>query len=517
MSPRPELTLQTLRSEIRSGAIDTVIVALPDPFGRLVGKRFRAEIFIDSVLEHGTHGCNYLLTVNMEMDPLEGFKVASWEAGFGDFTLQPDLPTLRILPWQPGTALVFCDHTKPGVTAQVKPPDARDRSADALVRVSGKPHLRTRASALLSPPEQLQPGGALVAEAPRSVLRGQIDALAKAGMTCLCASELEFYLFNQTYHSAHAAGYRDLQPSSDYRIDYHLMQPARDEPLMRAIRNGMTAARVPVESSKGEWSRGQHEINFVCADPLAMADMHLLFKQGVKEIADQHGKSVSFMAKYAPSEAGNSCHIHISLWKGHRPLFWDGEAPKPVRGVPKQNNAARPSVRGAPSTLFRQFLGGLMKYSPEFCLFYAPTINSYKRYQPGSWAPTRMAWALDNRTVGFRVVGEGPSFRIENRMPGADANPYLAFAAMLAAGRAGVVEELDCGEEYLGNAYVDKTLPRLPSTLRDATDLFATSALARSSFGDDVVDFYVHHARLEIEAFNNAVTDWEKSRYFERI
>ncbi len=467
------MTLQTLRTQVRSGAIDTVIVALPDPFGRLVGKRFRAEIFLDSVLKHGTHGCNYLLTVNMEMDPLEGFKVASWEAGFGDFALQPDMPTLRILPWQPGTALVFSDHTKPD--------------------------------------------GALVAEAPRSVLRGQIDALEKAGMTCLCASELEFYLFNQTYHAAHVAGYRDLQPSSDYRIDYHLMQPTRDEPLMRAIRNGMTAARVPVESSKGEWSRGQHEINFVCGDPLAMADMHVLFKQGVKEMAEQHGKSISFMAKYAPGEAGNSCHIHISLWKARRPLFWDGEAPKPARGAPRQNDAAHRSERGAPSTLFRQFLGGLMKYSPEFCLFFAPTINSYKRFQPGSWAPTRMAWAVDNRTVGFRVVGEGASFRVENRMPGADANPYLAFAAMLAAGRAGIAESLDCGEEYLGNAYVDKALPRLPSTLRDATDLFANSALARSSFGDDVVDFYVHHARLEIEAFNNAVTDWEKTRYFERI
>jgi glutamine synthetase len=464
------MTLQALRAEVRSGAIDTVIVALPDPFGRLVGKRFRGEVFLESVLKHGTHGCNYLLTVNMEMDPLDGFKIASWEAGFGDFTLRPDVATLRILPWQPGAALVFSDHTKPG--------------------------------------------GALVAEAPRSVLRGQVEALAKAGMTCLCASELEFYLFNQTYHSAHANGYRDLQPSSDYRIDYHLMQPTRDEPLMRAIRNGMTAARVPVESSKGEWSRGQHEINFVCTDPLAMADMHSLFKQGVKEIADQHGKSVSFMAKYAPGEAGNSCHIHISVWKGRRPLFWDGEGPGPTH---KQNNTTHSSGRGGPSTLFRQFLGGLMKYSPEFCLFYAPTINSYKRFQPGSWAPTRMAWALDNRTVGFRVVGEGSSFRIENRMPGADANPYLAFAAMLAAGRAGIAEELDCGEEYLGNAYVDKALPRLPSTLRDATDLFAGSALARSSFGDDVVDFYAHHARLEIEAFNNAVTDWEKHRYFERI
>jgi glutamine synthetase len=389
--------------------------------------------------------------------------VASWETGFGDFVLRPDLDTLRLLPWQPGAALVFCDH----------------------VRADGK----------------------LVEESPRSVLRRQLYVLKNQGFSCNCASELEFYLFNQSYHSAFTGGYRDLQPSSDYRIDYHLMQPTRDEPLMRAVRNGMTAARVPVESSKGEWSCGQHEINFIYADPLAMADMHVLFKQGVKEIADQHGKAISFMAKYAPTEAGNSCHVHISLWKGGQNLF-AGRA----GGGAKRKGAAEEG-----SKLFRQFLGGLMKYSPELCLLYAPTINSYKRYQPGSWAPTRMAWAVDNRTVGFRVVGEGNSFRIENRMPGADANPYLTFAAMISAGLAGVKEGLDCRAEYTGNAYVDEGLARLPSTLRDATDMFERSKLARSALGNEVVDFYIHHARLEIEAFNNAVTDWEKIRYFERI
>lgn len=451
------MNLETLKRQIRSGALDTVIVALPDPFGRLMGKRFRAEIFLDSVLKHGTHGCNYLLTVNMEMDPLEGFKVANWEAGFGDFALQPDLKTIRILPWQPGAALVICDHVKHD--------------------------------------------GSLVAEAPRSVLRRQLDLLKKQGLTCFCASELEFYLFNQTYEAAFAAAYRDLQPSSDYRIDYHLMQPTRDEALMREIRNGMTAARVPVESSKGEWSRGQHEINFTYDEPLPMADMHLLFKQGVKEIAAAHGKAVSFMAKYAPTEAGNSCHIHMSLWKNGRTAFADEKGRNRTAGSP----------------LFRSFLGGLLKYSPELCLFFASTINSYKRYQPGSWAPTRMAWAFDNRTVGFRVVGEGNSFRLENRMPGADANPYLAFAAMLAAGMAGVREKLDCGKEYLGNAYLDTNLQRLPASLREAADLLERSKLARTAFGDAVVEFYVHHARLEIQAFDNAVTDWEKTRYFERI
>lgn len=461
------MNLQELKAQVRAGTIDTVLVALPDPFGRLVGKRFRADVFLDSVAKQGTHGCNYLLTVNLEMDPLDGFKVASWEKGFGDFTFQPDLSTLRVLPWQTASALVICDHVKHD--------------------------------------------GSLVAEAPRSVLRRQLDRLTNKGFDCFCASELEFYLFNQTYHSAFTSGYRELQPSSDYRIDYHLMQPTRDEGLMRAIRNGMSGAGIPIESSKGEWSRGQHEINFIYTEPLPMADLHVVFKQGIKEIAEQHGKAVSFMAKYAPTEAGNSCHIHMSLWNGGRNAF----AEMGATGARARKKSHGATASG--SKLFRQFLGGLLKYSPELCLFFAPTINSYKRYQPGSWAPTRMAWAMDNRTVGFRVVGEGNAFRIENRMPGADANPYLAFAAMIAAGVAGVEENLDCGDRYAGNAYVDPTLARLPSTLHQATDLLAQSTLAREAFGEDVVDFYTHHARLETEAFNNAVTDWEKARYFERI
>jgi glutamine synthetase len=458
-----KMTLAQLRAQVKSGQIDTVLVGCPDPFGRLVGKRFRADFFLDRVARHGTHGCNYLLTVNLEMDPLEGFKVANWAAGFGDFGFRPDLSTLRVLPWQPGAALVICDH--------------------------------------------VHHDGSLVAENPRSVLRRQLERLERLGLTCYCASELEFYLFNQTYHAAYQNGYRDLEPSSDYRIDYHLMQPTRDEPLMRAIRNGMTAAGIPVESSKGEWSRGQHEINFTYAEPLPIADRHTVFKQGIKEIAEQHGKAISFMAKYAPAEAGNSCHLHLSLWHQGRNVFWDGN------GRGRKGHAA--NVPGTP--LFRQFLGGLMKYAPELCLFSAPTINSYKRFQPGSWAPTRMAWAPDNRTTGFRLVGQGNGFRIENRMPGADANPYLAFASMLAAGLGGVEEKLDCGEPYAGNAYVDTKLPRLPASLRDATDQFEQSALARAAFGEAVVEFYVRHARIEHQAFSDAVTDWERQRYFEQI
>ena len=470
------MTHAQLKTQVRSGAVDTVLVAFPDPFGRLVGKRFRADYFLDSVASHGTHGCSYLLTVNLDMDPLDGFKVANWEAGFGDFAFRPDMASLRALPWQPGAALVFCDLVR------------EEAGRDAFHRVPVKAGSEGR-------------GGTrpyLVAEAPRSVLKRQLDLLKARGLSCCCASELEFYLFNQDYHSAFTCGYRDLQPASDYRIDYHLMQPTRDEPLMRAIRNGMAAARLPIESSKGEWGRGQHEINFTYAEPLAMADMHVLFKHGVREIAEQQGKAVTFMAKYSPAEAGSSCHIHISLWKGGRNIFWDAKSQ-------------------AASKVERQFLAGLMKYSPELCLFSAPTVNSYKRFQPGSWAPTRMAWATDNRTVGFRVVGHGDGFRIENRMPGADANPYLAFAAMIAAGLAGIEERLDCAPEYVGNAYVDPKLARLPASLRDALELFDRSKFARAAFGDEVVDFYVHHARIEQQAFSDAVTDWEKMRYFERI
>ena len=448
------MTSDQLKSKIEQGEIDTVIVAIPDVFGRLVGKRFTGKFYLETVAEHGTHGCNYLLTVNIEMDPQDGFKVANWESGFGDFAMKPDASTYRILPWQPGAALVICDFT----------------------RESGEP----------------------VAEAPRSLLGAQARRVSEQGLACKMASELEFYLFNNSYSEAFADGYRSLTPSSDYRIDYHTMQPARDEALFRQARNMMCDARVPVESSKGEWGRGQHEINFIYDDPLPMADMHTVFKQGIKEIAAQHNRSITFMAKPSMTEAGNSCHIHCSLWKDGANLFWDE------------------SAKG-PSAVFRQFLGGLLKYSPELSYFLAPTINAYKRYQAGSWAPTKMAWSNDNRTVGFRVVGHGKSFRIENRMPGADANPYLAFAATIAAGMAGIREKLDCGEDYKGNAYVDSALYSLPSSLHDAVELLRDSKLARDSFGKEVVEFYCHTGELEVRAFNNSVTDWEKVRYFERI
>lgn len=448
------MTPNELKTQIKAGAIDTVIVVFPDVFGRLVGKRYTGEFFLSHVARDGTHGCNYLLTVNMEMDPMDGFALANWDKGFGDFGLQPDLATLRVIPWLTATALVICDS--------------------------------------------VLPDGSPVEEAPRSMLARQVQRLGKKGMICQIASELEFFLFNTTYHEAHESGFRKLAAASDYRIDYHTMQPAREEALMRPVRNWMQAAEVPIESSKGEWGRGQHEINFVYDEPLRMADMHVIFKQGIKEIAAQQGRSITFMSKLNENEVGSSCHIHASLWRKGQNLFWDGRA-------------------GRESKVFRQFLGGLIRYAPELCYFFAPTINAYKRYQAASWAPTKMAWAYDNRTVGFRVVGEGKSFRIENRMPGADANPYLAFAATIAAGMAGVEEDLDCGEVYRGNAYVDEGLAALPRSLREAARLLSESKLARKVFGDAVVDFYSHTARLEVQAFDNAVTDWERARYFERI
>jgi glutamine synthetase len=448
------LNLAQLKTKLTRGELDTVQVVFPDVFGRLLGKRVTARHFADSILKHGTHACNYLLTVDLEMEPIPGYKLANWESGYGDFALQPDLSTLRLIPWQPGSAMVICD----------------------LLNHSGKP----------------------VEETPRQILRRQIERLAGKRLNCMAASELEFFLFNQTYHDAVTRHFLDLTPSSDYRIDYHISQPSRDEGIMKALRNLMDAADVPIESSKGEWGKGQHEVNFIYDESLAMADRHTVFKQGAREIAAQNGKCVTFMPKFDAAEVGSSCHIHMSLWSRGQNVFWDAKK--------KQG-----------SKIFRQFLGGLMKYGRELCYLFAPTINAYKRYQPGSWAPTKMAWAFDNRTVGYRVVGEGNSFRIENRMPGADANPYLAFAGMLAAGLAGMDEGLDCGEVYTGNAYADQKLPSLPSSLHAAAGLLDKSKVAREAMGDAVIDFYVHTARAEARAYDNAVTDWEQKRYFERI
>ena len=434
--------------------IDTVLVSFPDVFGRLVGKRFTRSHFIRSIVEAGTHACNYLLTVDLDLNPLDGFELASWDQGYGDFHLRPELNTLRRLPWNHGTALVICD----------------------LEFEDGIP----------------------VAVAPRNMLKSQLERLSSRGSLAYMASELEFYLFHETYESAAAKRHCELQQSSSYLIDYDTLQPARDESVLRRLRNEMNDAGITVEGSKGEWGKGQHELNLLYAEALDMADRHTVFKHGAKEIAAQEGRAITFMAKFAGDQAGSSFHLHTSIWdaSAKRNLFSENDEESP---------------------LFRSFLGGLIKYGRELSYFFAPTINSYKRYQAASWAPTSLAWSHDNRTTGFRIVGHGDSLRIENRMPGADANPYLAYAATIAAGMRGIDEKLDCDEPYRGNAYVDPNLARLPRSLEESAELLSASEMARDAFGGDAVDFYVHTARLECQAYRSAVSDWDRNRYFERI
>jgi len=450
------LDIEELAELVERAEIDTVLAVFPDHLGRLLGKRLTGTYFLEG-LERGEVGaCNYLLTADMEMNPLPGFAMAGWDKGYGDFALAPDVRTLRRIPWLPQTALVMCD----------------------LVWENGEP----------------------VVQSPRAILRRQCDLLAERGMKAYVGSELEFYLFLDTHSSLRQRGFKDIRPSSQYRIDYHILQTSSDESVIREIRNAMCAAGIPVEYSKGEWGSGQHEICLCYADALEMADRHAIYKNGAREIATSRGAAISFMAKYNATEAGSGLHIHTSLFDADSEtnLFWDGGA-------------------NGPTDTFRYFMGGLLHLSREFCLFFAPTINAYKRYQETSFAPTRIAWDYDNRTTGFRIIGHGQSFRVENRMPGADANPYLAYAATLAAGLYGIENKIDCKQPFKGNAYAAEDLPQLPSTLREATDLFDRSATARSCFGDDVVDHYVHSARLEQQAFDKAVTDWELYRYFERI
>ncbi|MBE7557469.1 glutamine synthetase [bacterium] len=451
-----KLSLDDLKRLIEKGEIDTILPVFPDHYGRLLGKRLTAEYFLSGVEKGMLHNCNYLLTVDMDMNPIPGFAMASWDKGYGDFVSVMDMGTLRRIPWLPRTALVVCD----------------------LHWENGEP----------------------VAQAPRSILREQCRRLHEAGLYANMGSELEFYLFKESVSAVHERDYKNLHPSSDYRIDYHILHTSLDEPIIRAIRNGMSEAGVPIECSKGEWGAGQHEIGLWYSEALEMADRHVIYKNGVKEIAALAGASATFMAKYDAAQAGSGFHIHTSLvhTKSGRNAFWDEKSHRPT-------------------PLFRQFLGGMLALSREFCLLFTPSLNAYKRYTEDSFAPTRIAWAHDNRTTGYRIVGEGQSFRIENRMPGADGNPYLAFAATLAAGLYGIEHQLDCGEPYEGNAYTATDLPKLPATLKEATELFDKSEAARKLFGDDVVEHYVHAARTEQAAFERAVTDWELRQYFDRI
>ena len=444
------LDLEGLAAQVENGEVDTVVAAFTDMQGRLVGKRVTGRFFLDAVKDEW-HACDYLLTVDMEMEPVPGFKAASWARGYGDFAVRPDLGTLRRIPWLPGTALVLGDVV--------------DHDGNEL------PH------------------------SPRAILKRQLARLAGMGLTAKMASELEFYVFDDSYASAREKHYRDLKTAGWYIEDYHVLETTKREPLMRAIRNGMEAAGIPVQESKGEWGPGQEELNLVYAEALEMADRHVVYKNGVKEIAYLQGKAVSFMAKWRPDLAGNSCHIHTSLWEGGRPAFVEGQ------GV---------------SELFRQFLAGMLDLGPEITYFLAPYVNSYKRFQAGSFAPTSMVWSRDNRTAGFRVLGHGPATRIECRVGGADLNPYLAYAALLAAGLHGVERRLACPPAFSGDAYAAGEVVTVPKTLHEAVEQLDRSEVLRAALGDEVVDHYVHAGRWEQRCYDKAVTDWELVRYFER-
>ncbi|MCY1650605.1 glutamine synthetase family protein [[Kitasatospora] papulosa] len=448
----PPLGTDELRVRVERGEIDTVVLAFPDMQGRLQGKRFAASFFLDEVLEHGTEGCNYLLAVDTDMNTVDGFAMSSWSNGYGDFAMRPDLTTLRPIPWHEGTALVMAD----------------------LSWEDGSP----------------------VAAAPRQILRRQLERLAAHGLTAHVGTELEFIVFKDTYEQAWDRDYRGLTPANQYNIDYSVLGTGRVEPLLRRIRNEMAAAGLTVESAKGECNPGQHEIVFRYDEALVTCDQHAVYKTGSKEIAAQEGVALTFMAKFNERE-GNSCHIHLSLQDTDGRSVMAGED-------------------GAMSPVMRHFLAGQLAALRDFSLLYAPNINSYKRFQPGSFAPTAVAWGHDNRTCALRVVGHGRSMRFENRLPGGDVNPYLAVAGLVAAGLHGVEHGLELPDACEGNAYTAR-YDQVPTSLREAAALWEDSQVAREAFGDDVVAHYRNMARVELEAFDAAVTDWELRRSFERL
>ena len=448
--PSGLLTPEALRGMVASGEIDTVVAGFTDHYGRLMGKRFDAEMFVDEVAKSGGHACDYLLTVDMEMEPVPGYAFANWELGYGDVHMVPDLSTLRLASWLEKSAFVICD---------VK---------------SEKTH-------------------ELVPVAPRSILRRQVEAAKEAGFSAHAATELEHYLFRTSYRDAAREDFRNLEPAGWYLEDYHILQGTRTESFHAAARRHLRRSGVPVETSKGEWGRGQHELNIRFAGALDMADRTVVFKQCLKELAEAAGMSVTFMAKFAADGAGSSCHLHLSLWKDGSNAF------------------------AADEDTFRHFLGGWLAHVPDVMVFYAPTVNSYKRYVDASWAPTRLAWSHDNRTAGFRVVGKGAGLRIECRIPGADCNPYLALAASLASGLEGIASRTEPPAAFAGDIYTARNLPRVPYTLSQAVDAFEKSDFAKRAFGADVVEHYAHFYRTEAAAFDRAVTDWERRRYFERI
>ncbi|MFE9690515.1 glutamine synthetase family protein [Micromonospora sp. NPDC005806] len=449
------LTLEQLRVAVAEREIDTVVLALTDMQGRLQGKRFHAPYFLDQVVAHGSEGCNYLLAVDVDMNTVDGYTMSSWARGYGDFAMQPDLDTLRRVPWQSGSALLLAD----------------------LAWLDGS--------------------GPVVAS-PRQILRRQLDRLAAHGLTAYAGTELEFVLFRDSYEEAWRRGYRELTPANQYNVDYSLLGTARVEPLLRRIRTEMAGAGLTPESAKGECNLGQHEIAFRYDEALACADHHVIYKNGAKEIAAQEGMSITFMAKPNARE-GNSCHIHFSLRDadGRSAMLGDGPAHLSPTG--------------------RRVLAGLLATMREFSLLFAPNVNSYKRYQPGSFAPTALRWGTDNRTCALRLVGHGQGMRVENRVPGADVNPYLAIAALVAGAVHGIERDLALGDECTGNAYDDGDADQVPGTLRDALALWESATVAQDAFGAEVVAHYANQARVELAAFDAAVTDWELVRGFERL
>ena len=447
------MTREELVAYVDSGDIDTVILAITDMQGRLQGKRIDARFFADDLIDGVVEGCSYLLASDVDMNTVDGFALTSWERGYGDLAFTPDYSTIRLVPWHEKTVIVFAD----------------------VETVHGE----------------------AVAVSPRQVLQGQVARLAERGWKGLTGTELEFIVFENSYEEAWDSGYRGLTPANQYNVDYSLLGTSRVEPLLGRVRRSMRDAGMIVESLKGECNFGQHEIAFKYAELVDKCDEHSLFKLGTKEIAAQEDCAITFMAKYNERE-GNSCHIHLSLRDGKD---------QPVFAGDKDHGF---------SDVFEHFLAGQVAYARELALFLAPNINSYKRFVEGSFAPTAMLWGIDNRTCAFRVVGHGSSIRVECRIPGGDVNPYLAVAALVAAGLRGVDESLPLAPAFEGNAYVADSA-RVPTTLREATELFTGSNVARKSFGDEVVDHYAHAAQIEVAAFDAAVTDWERYRGFERL
>lgn len=452
--PAP-MTFDDLKSRVQDGSIDTVLVCLVDMQGRLMGKRFHGANFIEHSFEE-THCCNYLLATDLEMATPEGYASTSWEKGYGDYVMKPDLSTLRPVPWLEGTAMVLCDIL--------------DHHTHAPV-----PH------------------------SPRAILKAQIARMEALGFTPKMATELEFFLFENSYADIQKSGFRDLTPISGYNEDYHILQTTKEEAVMRPLRNHLYAAGIPVENSKGEAETGQEELNIRYAEALDCADHHSIAKHATKEIAWAQGHAASFLPKWHHDKVGSSSHVHQSLWKGDEPAFFDKSDPLGM------------------SQTMKHYMAGLIKYAPDYTYFLAPYINSYKRFQKGSFAPTKTVWSIDNRTAGFRLCGDGTKgVRVECRIGGSDLNPYLALAAQLAAGVAGMEEKLDLAPATTGDVYDAKRAREIPRTLREATETMRKSKMLRAAFGDDVVDHYTRAAEVEQEDFDRVVTNYEIARGFER-